>query len=174
MDPVFRLSGRNWPGSGRSNGGKLRVGIARNLRAKYTVSEGFKHMDQQDYSDHDDFFTQDFRQPGLASVWLALPEFDSTRTNDALQTLAGVGYYNLDDQETNGSDSEPLSIDKLLAPISYSQSFSNQIVEAANSKGIFSSRWVLVQFDFAYDRSRARRPIDPTLLYIATVPYQTD
>lgn len=131
-------------------------------------------MDQRDYSDDDDFFTQDFRRPGLVSVWLARPDFDSAGTNDALQTLCGVGYYDLDDQETNASNGEPISIDKLLAPISYSPSFSNQIVEAANSKGIFSSRWVLVQFDFAYDRSQVRRPIDPTLLYIATVPYHTD
>jgi hypothetical protein len=130
-------------------------------------------MDQRDYSDDDDFFTQDFRRPGLVSVWLALPDFHSTGSNDALQTLCGVGYYNLDDQETNASDGEPLSIDKLLAPISYSQSFSDQIVDAAKSKGILSSCWVLVQFDFAYDCSQVRRPIDPTLLYIATAPYHT-
>lgn len=131
-------------------------------------------MDQQNSSDDDDFFTQDFIRPGLVSVWLALPGFDAASTNDALQTRCGVGYYRLDDQETNASNGEPLSIDKLLAPISYSQSFSNQIVEAANSKGIFASRWVLVQFDFSYDPSRIRRPIDPTLQYVATVPYHTD
>jgi hypothetical protein len=130
-------------------------------------------MDQENYSDDedDDFFTQDFMRPGLVSVWLALPGFDTAARNDALQTLCGVGYYRLDDQETNASDGDPLGIDKLLAPISYSPSFSRQIVEAANSKGVFASRWVLVQFDFAYDPSRALRQIDPTLQYIATVPY---
>jgi hypothetical protein len=131
-------------------------------------------VDQQDYSDDEDFFSQDFIRPGLVSVWLALPGFDVTATCDALQTRCGVGYYRLDDQEANASNGEPLGIDKLLAPISYSKSFSGQIVEAAKPKGIFSSQWVLVQFDFAYDCSRVRRPIDPTLMYVATVPYHAD
>ncbi|MET3135568.1 hypothetical protein AAKU55_005880 [Oxalobacteraceae bacterium GrIS 1.11] len=131
-------------------------------------------MQQHDYSDDDDFFSQDFMRPGLVSVWLALPEFSVTANVDALQTRCGVGYYRLDDQEANASKGEPLSIEWLLEPISYSLSFSSKIVEEAKSKGIVSSRWVLVQFDFEYDSSRVHRPIVPTLLYIATVPYHVD
>lgn len=131
-------------------------------------------MQQHDYSDDDDFYNQDFIRPGLVSVWLALPDFSVTADVDALQARCGVGYYRLDDQEANASNEEPLSIDRLLAPISYSQSFSSQIVDAAKLKGIVTSRRVLVQFDFEYDSSRVRRPIDPALLYIATVPYRAD
>lgn len=131
-------------------------------------------MDLQDLSEDDDFFIQNFTRPGFVSVWLASADFDLTQPGDALQTFCGVGYYRVDDQEANASDGEPLSVDNLIAPLSYSQSFSRQIVEAAKAKGISASRWVLAQYDFAYDPSRALRPTDPALPYIATVPYLID
>jgi hypothetical protein len=131
-------------------------------------------MDGHDFSDDADFFTQDFIRSGIVSVWLALPGFDATAKGDALQTRCGVGYYRLDDQEANASDGVPLSVERLLTPISYSESFSSRIVDVARSKGISYSSWVLVQFDFEYDPSRVTRPIDPALLYIASVPYEID
>jgi len=127
-------------------------------------------MSHSKYSEEDDYYTQNFEQAGVVSIWLARIEMVEDKNIDALQDLCGVGYYRLDNQEAINLG-RLASVDDLLRPISYSESFAVGAKLATQSRGIASAWWILVQFDFKYDPSRVRRPLSDDLLFVGAFPY---
>lgn len=90
---------------------------------------------------------------------------------DILQENCGVGYYRLDDQESNCFNFEPTLLRDLLNDISYSESFIDAAIKAASNKGITKARWVIAQYDFEYNPRRIVRPISTDPIFIGVFPY---
>lgn len=121
-------------------------------------------MPKVDYSDDDDYYSQGFERKGVVSVWggrkIVVEELDT------LQDLCGVGYYRLDDQESNSKNLDEVELAILLSDLSYSASFADKALQAAESIGFDKARWVTVQYDFAYDETKVTRTVadDPVFL----------
>ncbi|MBC7752310.1 MAG: immunity 22 family protein [Candidatus Saccharibacteria bacterium] len=129
-------------------------------------------MPERDYSEDENYYSQGFERDGVVSIWLELAKHQEESEDDALQDCCGVGYYNLDHQETNYLD-EVAHLDQLFADISYSDSFSKPPISKAKSMGIESAYWVLAQFNFAYDPSRVKREPTNELVFIGFFSYST-
>jgi hypothetical protein len=129
-------------------------------------------MSLRDYSEDDDYYTQPFERKGVVSIWLDVAPCEEDPRVDALQDLCGVGYYRLDNQEAINLG-ERASIERLLRDISYSASFSANVVRQAQAMGIVSASWLLAQFDFNYDPSKVKRPISGKLVFIGAFQYAT-
>lgn len=127
-------------------------------------------MALHDYSDDEDFYTQDFGCEGLVSIWLSSTEVSGDTVTDVLQDLCGVGYYNLDNQEANASPTI-VPIEALLGEISYSATFLPQALSSASKLGISTARWATVQFDFAYDPTRVSRPVSLDPIFLGVFSY---
>lgn len=121
-------------------------------------------MARRDYSEDEDYYTQDFERDGVVSIWIGLSNGSSEV--DVLQDLCGVGYYSLDNQEGMNFDFKLVPVGELLSRLSYSSSFMKATVEKANAMSLSQARWVTVQYDFAYSPARVQRPIaaDPVFL----------
>ncbi|MFP5394337.1 MAG: immunity 22 family protein, partial [Gammaproteobacteria bacterium] len=87
------------------------------------------------------------------------------------QDLCGVGYYDLSNQESNYGDNDMVDPARLLAPLSYSQTFIDSVIAAAKEKGIEKARGVVVQYDFAYDPAVVKREIAAEPVFIGVFPY---
>jgi len=132
-------------------------------------------MARQDYSDDDDFYEQNFEKKGVLSVWFDREQLNQADTElDTLQDLCGVGYYDLDNQESNYGDHDLVDPARLLAPLSYSQTFSDSVIAAAKTMGIEKARGVIVQYDFAYNPAVVKRPIAAEPVFIGVFPYSAD
>jgi len=128
-------------------------------------------MALRDYEelDEDDFYGQDFERDGVVSVWLGTNDPTGYEPNtDTLQDLCGVGYYSLDNQEVMVKD-PPATIHELLEELSYSESFVDAVDRAAG-KGM-KGRWIVVQYDFAYDPSRVKRKPEKEPRFLGVFPY---
>ncbi|MFC0682928.1 hypothetical protein ACFFGH_34300 [Lysobacter korlensis] len=129
-------------------------------------------MTRRDFSEDEHYYTQAFERDGVVSVWLELDKPDQEADVDALQSCCGVGYYNIDNQEANHLDAR-VSLDRLFADVSYSESFAPAAIDRAKELGIDSAYWLLVQFDFAYDPSKVSRPPTGELVFLGVFPYAT-
>lgn len=132
-------------------------------------------MPLKDYRelDEEDYYGQGFRKDGVISIWVGLSDdSDDAQELDVLQDLCGVGYYDLDFQEGNCFNFELVPLRRLLEEVSYSATFMDPVLEAAKAKGLTSARWLLVQFDFAYDPSRVKRPIATDPVFLGIFPYE--
>jgi hypothetical protein len=122
--------------------------------------------------DEDDFYGQSFQRDGVCSVWLGTTPAGTYEPNvDILQDLCGVGYYSLDNQEVMVLDKES-SIAELLADLSYSKSFVDEVTHAAEPKG--RGHWIVVQYDFAYDPARVKRKPASDPHFLGVFPYVDD
>lgn len=128
-------------------------------------------MARIDYSEDDDYYSQGFACEGVVSIWIGLLGDEVDSGADTLQDLCGVGYYRLDDQESNCFDFEIVGVDKLLVDLSYSKSFIANAIEAARKLGIFEARWLTAQYDFDYDPSKVSRPIASDPVFIGSFTY---
>lgn len=128
-------------------------------------------MSLNDYSDDNDYYTQGFEKEGIVSIWAGILGEDVDADLDILQDLCGVGYYNLDNQETNNINFEIESLNKLLEDLSYSKSFINEVISAAFDKGIVDCRWVVVQYDFNYNPLKVKRRIAKDPIFIGSFKY---
>lgn len=128
-------------------------------------------MATRDYSDDDDFYSQNFERKGFLSVWVGLKDRSGDKNVDTLQDLCGVGYYRLSDQESCSFNYELVELNRLLAPLSYSESFSEAVIVAARKMGITTARRVVVQYDFAYDPKKVVREIADDPLFIGVFAY---
>jgi hypothetical protein len=62
-------------------------------------------MPINDYTEDNDYYTQGFESEGVVSIWVGLTNSKDTPDEiDVLQDLCGVGYYDLDSQESNYVD----------------------------------------------------------------------
>ncbi|MEO9279195.1 MULTISPECIES: immunity 22 family protein [Acinetobacter] len=127
-----------------------------------------------DYSDENDYYSQEFEKEGTVSIWAGIFGEGVDTDLDILQDLCGVGYYRLDDQETNNFNFEMVSLNKLLEDLSYSKSFINEVVSAAFEKGIVDCRWVIAQYDFSYKPSKVRRSIAKDPIFIGSFKYSVE
>ncbi len=128
-------------------------------------------MAQRDYSDDDDFYEQNFQKDGVLSVWVSIDTHCVDKDVDTLQDLCGVGYYRLSDQESNHLDHQLIGLPSLLADLSYSKTYSDNVVSAAREKGIEMARWVVVQYDFAYDPAAVTRKVEADPIFLGVFQY---
>ncbi|WP_202742875.1 hypothetical protein [Acinetobacter calcoaceticus] len=131
-------------------------------------------MSINDYSDENDYYSQGFEKEGTVSIWAGILGEDVDTDLDILQDLYGVGYYRLDDQETNNFNFEMVSLNELIEDLSYSKSFINEVVSVAFEKGIVDCRWVTAQYDFAYNPSKVRRNIAKDPIFIGNFKYSIE
>lgn len=114
------------------------------------------------------------------SIWLGMEWFDVNSPEaeqDVLTELCGVAAYDIDSNEGNLSEGlELVPVKELLQPLSFSKSFIDEATAAAKKLGIEQARWVVVQYEFRYDRAKAVSPIasDPKFIgyfhYIVELP----
>src|SRR5262245_1275828 len=111
-----------------------------------------------------------FEKKGKVSLWLGIrkPDLPKMRNIDILKKLCGVTDYNLDDQEVAGvDDSFPLAkIKDLIAKFSYSSSFIDAALKAAEKQSLTQAYWCLAQFDFAYDTKKASGKVAPDPIFL--------
>jgi len=123
----------------------------------------------------DEFYSQDFEKEGVVSIWLGLEDIKKEDEElDVLQNFCGVGYYNLDDQESNTFDFKETKIQELLKDISYSESFIDEAVKKAQEKNIQSAKWVIVQYDFAYDLNKINIDISKEPIFLGVFDYEDE
>ena len=105
------------------------------------------------------------------SVWLGNARHDPKV--DLLRDLCGVSYYDVDFQEVNLDDKQwrEQPVKKLLGPISYSESFDDDVVAAAKEKGFTKALYVVVQYDFEYDPKKVKRKVAPDPVFIGVFEY---
>ncbi len=134
-------------------------------------------MALRDYSvlDETDFYGQPFDRYGVASVWVGLKD-DSEGPDglDVLQDLCGVGYYDPDKQESNSFEFDLVPVEKLLMDLSFSNTFLTNATGVAHAKGLAHARWILVQYDFAYDPKMVQRQIAEDPVFIGSFEYQEE
>src|SRR5688500_7438831 len=111
------------------------------------------------------------RKPRKLSVWLGNDRHDP-KVN-LLRDLCGVAHYDLDSQEINLDDKQwrQQPVRDLLGPISYSESFIDEVVAAAKDKGFPKALYVIVQYDFEYNPKKVRRKIAPDPVFIGIFDY---
>ena len=111
----------------------------------------------------------------LLAFWVGLAD-ESTGGGeiDVLQDLCGVGYYNIENQESNCHEFRVVSVVDLLGELSYSPTFRDDAVKAAIDKGVMKGRWVVAQYDFAYDPGRVKRSISSDPVFLGVFPYTRD
>jgi hypothetical protein len=129
-------------------------------------------MSLRDYSEDDDFYTQGFEKKGVISVWAGLLDRSHEKNVDTLQDLCGVGYYRLSDQESNSFDYALVDLSSLLSGLSYSTSYSSEVMTAAKSRGIDKARRIVVQYDFAYDPTAVVRSVEEDPIFLGVFPYR--
>ena len=115
----------------------------------------------------EEYYGQNFEKDGVVSVWLGFTvDVDEPENLDVLQDLCGVGYYDIDNQESNTFNFESVPISELLEDLSYAESFSKEVESSANILNLFKAKWVLVQYDFEYEPSKVTREcaLDPVFI----------
>ena len=86
-------------------------------------------------TDDEDYYAQGFERTGYVSLWLGLADQSTAGDEiDVLQDLCGVGYYNIDSQESNCDEFRVVSVVDLLGELSYSPTFRDEAVKAAVDK----------------------------------------
>ena len=105
------------------------------------------------------------------SVWVGNVRRDPKV--DLLRELCGVAYYDLDFQEINLDDKRwrQQPVKKLLAPLSYSESFTDEVVAAAKDKGFAKALFVIVQYDFEFNPKKVRRKVASDPVFIGVFDY---
>lgn len=131
-------------------------------------------MTKPDRSDDDDFYDQDFERDGFVSVWAGELAPRLGHEVDVLQERCGVGYYRLSDQEGNNFDFEEVPLQALIRDMSYSKSFMDNVLRAAEEKGCFQARWVVLQYEFHYDPTKVMRQIADDPIFIGAFPFTTE
>ncbi len=65
----------------------------------------------------EEYYNQGFEKESLISICLGMEDDSNDEENlDVLQDLCGVGYYDLDQQESNCFDFEIVPVEQLLQP----------------------------------------------------------
>jgi hypothetical protein len=109
----------------------------------------------------------DFEREGVVSVWVFPNEVDrADAQEDVLMELCGVEEYDLEFQEVVPSSDGPETLASLFGPVSYSSSFIHEALSAADRLGINEAFGVVVQFDFAYDPTKVRKPVAKNPVFI--------
>lgn len=126
--------------------------------------------------DENDYYGQGFSEEGFVSIWLGVEDTppEQRENIDVLQDLCGVGFYDHDFTESNSFNFQLVAVEQLLEGDCDADSFKNQAIQSARHKGIEAARYVFLQFDFAYNPSRVKRPIANDPVFIGVFPYSED
>lgn len=107
-----------------------------------------------------------FEREGKVSIWVFRKEEDPEDAGrDVLKEFCGVEYYDSDFQEGMNCI-EPTPLASIIRELSYSESFMDPALASAHRENIVEVFGVIVQFNFEYDASKAKRPIsdDPRFI----------
>lgn len=133
-------------------------------------------MALRDYraEDENDYYGQPFDDAdGFVSVWAGKRSLDEYPDElDLLQDLCGVGYYSLSENElgvASGPNDE--SILELISDMSYAGSYKDAAQRAADERGVGRAMWAVMQYNYAYDPARVKRPTSPDVVFLGVFPY---
>jgi hypothetical protein len=115
----------------------------------------------------------DFQKQGMVSVWVG-----DFRTEDELDDYLngqfesdfGFSIYDRAVREI-GVESEPVSVEHLVAPFSLSQTFASGVVDAARRAGSTSASAMFIIYFFAFDPALVHVHPQAQLTFIGTVPF---
>ena len=114
-----------------------------------------------------------FEKTGVVSIWAGVDKPDSEA--DILKDLCGVEFYDLDFQEGAVADDwKPVDIGSLIRQLSYSESFADEAIGAAQSKGIDKARWVVMQLDFAYELDKVEKQVAADPVFLGCFEWEDD
>jgi hypothetical protein len=113
-----------------------------------------------------------FEQPGVVSLWLfRQPENPADAGKDILKEMCGVDSYDIDFREGVEHDA-PKPVAQLLELLSYSASFRESAIAAAERLNVTEAYAVVAQYDFAYDPARATRPVARDPMFLGTFAWR--
>ena len=113
-----------------------------------------------------------FEAEGRVSIWLGTDDLsDFPQELDILQDLCGIGYYSIDLQDAFNEGFQELPVRDLLSKMSYSDSFADDAMVAADEAGLVAARWIVAQFDFDYDSRMVKRPVNPRAIFLGAFSY---
>lgn len=125
-----------------------------------------------DYSNEEDYYSQGFEKENVVSIWVGTNTNETGDENiDVLQDLCGIGYYDLDEQESNCFEYKSVNLRDLLVEMSYSNTFIEVALAAASNMGITKATWVILQYNFEYNPSRVKRAIAKEPIFIGSFDY---
>lgn len=113
-----------------------------------------------------------FEQDGVVSLWVFREEESPNDVGkDVLKDFCGVDSYDSDFQEgITTKESQQLS--SLVSQLSYSTSFINDAINAAERIGIKEALGVIAQYNFAYDPSKVSRELASDPVFIGYFKFQ--
>lgn len=129
-----------------------------------------------------------FEKKGFVSIWVSkvtldeIPEeYFEERYGEANDDVPlsqwcenfRFGYYDHDQIEDHGVETDQAPLDKLLGECSFSLSYLDQAVRDAKSQGLESVSWIRNLFDFAYDSSATGIHTDAYMIYLGTYEYDS-
>jgi hypothetical protein len=107
-----------------------------------------------------------FRKKGYLSLWVGI--IQPEKGIDVLSDRCGVRSYDIDSQEaiSSGRSGKLLPVQKLVEKLSYSSTFLAEAIKRTEEMGVKRARYVLCQYDFAYDPDKVQVAImsDPMFL----------
>ncbi len=115
----------------------------------------------------------DFQTTGMVSIWVG-----DFRTEDELDDYLksqfesdfGFEIYDRAVQEI-GVEPQPVSIERLVAPFSRSQTFASAVVVAAQKIGRTSATAMFIIYFFAFDPSQVAVTSQAPLTFVGAVPF---
>jgi len=124
--------------------------------------------------DEDDYYGQPFDQEGVVSIWVGMEDNSNDPPGlEVLPDLCGVGYYDLDANEITHDGFELVPLERLLARLSFASSFVKEAVAVAERRNVAMVRYVVLQYDFAYDPTKVKRAIAKDPIFLGVFPYRT-
>lgn len=114
-----------------------------------------------------------FEQDGVVSLWAG--QHRVAPTIDVLRELCAVDYYNVDFQEgVVAPEWTPTPLSELVGQLSYSESYLDAVIEAADELGIETAVWVVMQLNFAYDPAKVERSVPDDAIFIGRFQWVDD
>lgn len=112
---------------------------------------------------------------GNVAVWVGLEILDeSSGEVDVLKELCGIKEYNEDDYECNHFDFKISNLRELLKDFSFVDSFLEDVIDEADSKGIANARWVVALYDQYYDPAKVKGYVAKNPVFIGNFSYDED
>jgi uncharacterized repeat protein (TIGR04138 family) len=128
---------------------------------------------------------EEFRRTGFVSLWVGtFPSVEAAEAYfgipdeigaylppEAFAADCGLGDFPPENLEVNFEQVSPRPLRELLADATFSTSFLDQAVEAANRQGIYEAQGIALLYDFDYRAKRAWFIDVGPLRFIGTFPY---
>jgi len=107
---------------------------------------------------------------GWVSIWLF--QKSGIEAEDVLRDIFSIDNYDIDFQDVVGEeDWKLLPVSELIARLSYSESFKESAIAAAETRRIGNGRRALAQYDFKYQPADAPPPSLDDPMFLGTFQY---